>query len=237
VSLRVEPCGLATGAIPLPGGDSCELRLDLQRHHLGVIGPGGPLGQLGLGEGASASDLGDRALALLSAAGVDTGRVDRKHYADDTPTPLDPGVVVAYLEAITRIDACFAALRSTLDGEVGPVQLWPHHFDLSFEWFSARLVPWEEEGKSEELNAQIGFGFAPGAGGAGDGASGPYFYATPWPFDEELTAISLPTGAHWRTEGWQGVELPYSAVAPAGEEKLAELVRTVFEGVAPRLRA
>jgi hypothetical protein len=110
---------------------------------------------------------------------------------------------------------------------VGPIQVWPHGFDLSFEWFGTRMVETEGERSSSQLN----LGFYP----AGD----PYFHSSPWPFDESLTTAPLPPGAVWNTDGWSGARLPYSPLVgdPAAGSKVADFARAVFAAAAPTLGA
>ena len=49
-----------------------------------------------------------------------------------------------------------------------------------------------------------------------------YFYANPWPFDaDKLVKQTLPGGARWHQEGWQGTMLPYADVVgdPEAEDR------------------
>ncbi len=127
----------------------------------------------------------------------------------------------------------FEQARGDFAGETGPIQLWPHHFDLSFEWFGTRMEHYEEEGERVEAPAQIGFGFSTGD----DSHSGAYFYANPWPFEEALLRSPLPGAASWHTEGWQGGLLPYSAVRRRGERELMAFLRAVYGAASPLLSA
>ena len=69
------------------------------------------------------------------------------------------------------------------------------------------------------------------------GADDQYFYANPWPFDEQLREHRLPHGAIWHSEGWVGSMLPFVTVAgdPAGLRRLAEYTAAVFELASPGL--
>ena len=116
---------------------------------------------------------------------------------------------------------------------MGPVQLWPHGFDLAFEWFGTRTETYEENGQITEYPSQINLGFYP----AGDR---PYFYSNPWPFEGDvLTGEPLPHGAEWHTDGWQGSVLHYDLLTgiPDANTKLLEYAKRVHELASPTLMA
>jgi hypothetical protein len=46
--------------------------------------------------------------------------------------------VERYWQALAQIDILLKQFRGELREETSPVQLWPHHFDLSLVWFSGR---------------------------------------------------------------------------------------------------
>ena len=114
---------------------------------------------------------------------------------------------------------------------MSPLQLWPHGFDLSFEWFGTKVETHEEGGEVQEYPSQLNLGFYP----AGDA----YFYSNPWPFDEALPATQLPHGAVWNTEGWQGTKLEYAGLVgdPDAAAKLGEYAAAVYKAAAPTLSA
>ena len=93
----------------------------------------------------------------------------------------------------------FAEMNSSLPGEIAGPHLWPHGFDIATEWYSPKMAPFGES----EASAQIAVGFYP--------SNQSYFYANPWPFEEDWASHPLPPGASWHRDGWQGAELP-----PAG---------------------
>jgi hypothetical protein len=118
-----------------------------------------------------------------------------------------------------------------LIGEVEPVQLWPHGFDLAFEWYGTRVEVQDEGGERQELPAQLNLGFFPGGPG-----TDPYFCSNPWPFEAgALLGQRLPQPARWHDDGWQGAMLPYEALVddPNAEEGLLAYARRVFELAAP----
>lgn len=231
ISLRPAAAGLATGELAAPGGGGrLSLTLDLERHQLRLAAPGGER-SLPLDGGLTATELGCRALAHLAELGAEV-EVDEEHFGDGSACAYDRALAGRYLTALARAEACFAELRDALPGDPGPIQLWPHNFDLAFEWFGDRRVADEDDdGRPVESRTQVGFGFSPGDASHPE----PYFYATPWPFEAEFTIAPLPPGAEWRTEGWEGGLLPYASARRGGEEVVRRFLRTVWETAAPAL--
>lgn len=229
ISLKVRPEGLATESIPLPQGSSFSIELDLRRHQILLATGEGKEHQFDMRAGLTANEMGDQVLGAVGELGL-TGDYDRRRFDDDEPRVYDPPAAERFLTALVQADAMLKRHRETLDGEVGPVQVWPHGFDLSFEWFGTRVERHEEEGGAEESPAQINFGFFP--------AEPAYFYANPWPFDtDKLVDRPLPAGARWHVEGWQGTMLPYAEVAgdPAAGERLLSYFGEVYKIASPTL--
>ncbi len=224
ISLRVDDNGLTTGAMAageVTGG--IELRLDLERHSL-VVAAGGAADSLELGAAPAASEAGAWALERVAAALGREPVTARDKWHDPAERGYDAPAAERYGAAVATVAAVLGEVRAELPGERGPVQLWAHHFDLAFEVFGRRRVESEEAADGEQP-AQIGFGFFPGD----DDGPAPYFYGTPWPFDETMRDAPLPAG-RWRTEGWEGAELPYAAVVEAGTGLLRDFCRAVWEG-------
>ncbi len=183
-------------------------------------------------EGLSATAFGDQLLGAIADLGL-TADYDRERFENDEPRPYNPDVVPAFWKALVNAARIFKEFRATLSGDPGPVQLWPHGFDVAFEWFGTRVVTYEEDGEKTEYPAQINLGFYPG-----DPVNAPYFYSNPWPFEaEQLLNQPLPEGASWHTEGWQGTILPYDEVAgdPNAGERVLEYARHVHELASPTL--
>jgi hypothetical protein len=180
-------------------------------------------------EGRTGSEMGDAIIEAVAGYGLG-GPYDRARYADNDAGEYDPGDAAALFAVFTAADQILAAHRAALSGEVGPVQVWPHGFDIAFEWFGTRQVEHTEGGETTVSPAQLNLGFYPGGR--------PYFYSNPWPFEADaLLSVELPSGASWHTEGWQGSILHYDEVAgrPDGRERVLAYARAVFTAAAPTL--
>jgi hypothetical protein len=229
--LKVQPEGLVTDPMALPEGGTFRLELNLHRHQIVLLTSGGDEQRFDMTAGLTANEMGDQVLGAVSELGL-TGDHDRQRFDDDEPRVYDPAAAESFLAALVSADAILKRHRETLVGEVGPVQVWPHGFDLSFEWFGTRVEGYEEGGEVKEMPAQINFGFYP--------KEPAYFYANPWPFDaDKLVKQTLPGGARWHQEGWQGTMLPYADVVgdPEAEERLLSYLGEVYKVASPTLLA
>lgn len=227
ISLKVRPEGLVTDLIPLPGGGAMAIAMDVKHHEIVVRSSGGEVRTTDLRDGRTATEMG-AALASITAEFGLPDVYERDRFENDDARTYDPAAAAAYFDAFVDVTAIFERHRVTLGDRVGPIQVWPHNFDLAFEWFGTRT----EEHDGVALPSQLNLGFYP----AGDE---PYFYSNPWPFDETLIDTPLPDGATWHTEGWQGTLLPYAAVQsdPDGPSRLATFARAVFDVASPSLGA
>ncbi len=95
-------------------------------------------------------------------------------------------------------------IRMGLEGRFTQVHLWPHHFDLSVEWFVG------------DSGGQIGTGISPGD----RGHLMPYLYVSPWPFNEKVLGQALPLG-EWHTDGWKGIMVEWSEIVRYHPEEAA----------------
>lgn len=232
ISLKVQPDGLVTETMKLPDGGSFWLRIDLCRHKIVLVMDEQPYREFQLAEGLSSTQLGDRLIEYMADLGLQA-EYAREKYENDTPRFYDPEAAGRYLIALVNADRIFKEHRATLSGNTGPVQVWPHGFDLAFEWFGTRVETNEHDGQLQEHPSQINLGFYPGSTD-----TAPYFYSNPWPFEAaELLDKKLPPGAKWFTDGWQGSILPYDELAgdSNAEARLREYARRVFEISSPTL--
>ncbi|MCJ7725199.1 MAG: DUF5996 family protein [Acidimicrobiia bacterium] len=225
ISLKVRPEGLVTDAVPLPDGGALGLRMDLSAHEIVVRVSDGREDRLDMRAGATGTEMAGRIHAIVAEHGL-AGGYDRARFENDDPRDYDPSAAAAHFDAFTKAHTVLERHRVTLGSRVGPNQVWPHGFDLAFEWFGTRTI----ESKGETATAQLNLGFYP----AGDR----YFYSAPWPFDPAFASAPLPHGALWNTD-WNGAVLPYAAIQgqPDGPARVADFDRAVFDLAAPTLGA
>jgi len=231
ISLKVRPDGLITDTMPLPDGGSLLLRMDLRRDEVVLDTSSGDRQTFSMTDGLTGTEFADRLIDAVARYGLE-GEYERAKFENDEERSYDPHSAHLFFDSLVAVDQIFTELRNDLPGPVSPIQVWPHGFDIAFEWFGTRTESYEEDGETVEYPSQLNFGFYP----SGDA----YFYSNPWPFEEEaLTGHVLPGDATWHTEGWQGSMLPYEAVAgkPDGRDQVAAYMRAVFDLASPTLTA
>ncbi|GMQ86325.1 MAG: hypothetical protein BMS9Abin07_1898 [Acidimicrobiia bacterium] len=229
IALEVKPDGLTTYPFPLPDGSTATVRMDLDSHEVVLETAGGRRWTWPMDAGLTATELGDALIDAASELGLD-GECERGKFESDAARPYDATAAAAFYDTLLAVNGVLAEHRARLKGEISPLQLWPHGFDLSFEWFGTRVVELEEDGKMVEYPSQLNLGFYPGGE--------PYFYSNPWPFDtDDLINNPLPPGSEWYVEDWQGSRLLYRELHndPKATERLLEFAERVFEVVEPTL--
>jgi hypothetical protein len=225
IGLAVRPDGLVTDAMPLPDGGTFHVRVDPRAHEVVLETSTGSRTALSMREGRTGTEFGDALLALVAELGV-AGEYAREKFESDEARAYDPQAAETFFAALVNIEHAFARHRAEIGGDVGPLQVWPHGFDLAFEWFGTRTETYGDE----VLPSQLNLGWYP----AGEA----YFYSNPWPFEADaLLGHTLPHGAEWHTEGWQGTRLDYALLAgdSDGPEKLIEYAAAVFAVASPTL--
>ncbi|MGB0384569.1 MAG: DUF5996 family protein [Ardenticatenaceae bacterium] len=216
ISLRAGATGLTT--TPIPAGAEAdahtfEMLLDLTNHQLVITNSSGEQSKTPL-EGQSIADFCDETLNALAAMGIQPD-MERSLFSDTAPRVYDPAAVARYWGVLSQIDLIFKEFKGALRRETSPVQLWPHHFDHAFLWFSGRLVPSYDPENEEYADEQMNFGFVPGD----DTYPDPYFYVTAYPAPEGFSQQPLPKDAFWRQEGWTGAIMMYDALVGAQTPK------------------
>lgn len=231
ISLEPRPNGLVTDAMALPGGGTFQLRMDLRHHVIVVETSVGDEERLPMDAGLTGTEMGEAVIAATGKLGLE-GEYLREKFANDEPRPYDPAAAATFFTALSSMAHVLSVHRSRIQGAVGPLQVWPHGFDMAFEWFGTRVETYEEHGEQQSYPSQLNLGFYP-AGRA-------YVYSNPWPFEEEvLTATPLPSGGAWHTEGWQGSILYYDEIAGSAEagQKILDFAAAVHAAAAPTLTA
>ncbi len=163
--------------------------------------------------------------AALAAAGIELEPDLLAAFDDEEPLPYDIEAIGHFRQSINWVDAAFKTFKGGLREETGPVQIFPHHMDVSMNWFSERLMPGMGPADEENADEQMNFGFLTGDGSIPDA----YFYATAYPAPNNWTDLALPDSAYWHTEGWTGAILPYAAVAASDRplEPLLDYLRNL----------
>lgn len=220
-SLRVDETGLTTTPIPAANDTSFILQLDLKSHALVFTPPAGTVETLPL-VGQNSRAFLAWILDRLDSFNIHP-EVDKTLFDSPETLPYTPAHAETLFAALDAVNQTFVNFRDSLSGEASPVQLWPHHFDLSVVWFSGReaaTAPGEESGLE-----QVGYGFSTGDGSVPE----PYFYANPWPVPEGIFDTALPAGTQWFTESWRGGLLHYHTVAAAPQpaQQLMEFLHAV----------
>lgn len=222
------PDGLVTAPVPLPGGAMLRIRLDLRHHEIVLVVDDGAVGRVDMCRGLPATALAAELFAVTAGLGL-ADEYDRTRFDNDDPCPYDPEAAHALLTAFTAAETLLARHRAWLLSQnpgtgVGPIHVWPHHFDMSFEWFGRR----EAEYDGDILPSQLNLGFDP--------TWEPYFYSTPWPLDPVVAKSLLPHGAVWHSPGWEGAMLPYETARQGhAVAVLTDFARAVFEAAEPTL--
>ena len=230
VSLNVGELGLETDPMSLDDGRTMVLALDVPNHDVVVAVDGASHARFSMAEGLTGTELAERVHEVVELLGIDED-YDADRYESDEPREYDAEAASAFWTILRLAYEALSEHRAGLGNSVGPVQLWPHGFDIAFEWFGAKAVPYEEDGAAEMIPSQCNFGFYPGGEA--------YFYANPWPFAAaDLLGIDLPHGAEWHTDGWEGSKLPLSLLAglPDGYERLKDYYMAVFCAAEPTLQ-
>lgn len=234
ISLKVQDEGAATDPIPHPTreGVTLQLLMNLKAHAVDISTSDGGSRSVSMAEDLTATEFGDRILTDLGELGIEA-EVEREKFEDDSPRSYDKSQAASFAIALVNTDRVLKAHRSSLTGDTGPVQLWPHNFDLAFEWFGTLMVTYEEEEGAKDYPSQINFGFAPGDSSHEQA----YFYSNPWPFQESLIDSELPSGARWFTESWKGTILPYAEIAgdQEAQHRLDSYFRAVYKLASPLL--
>ena len=137
-SLRPSLYGLTTGVIY--GDTDVEIELDLLSSHLHVRTCTSTLSERLIGQSGAA--IARTICGALLAAGVDervlpeTGFVTDATYSDYSADQAN-----RMHRAIGSVAAALENFRAGIREEKSPIQLWPHHFDLSMIWLPGKKVP------------------------------------------------------------------------------------------------
>ncbi len=201
-SLRPSLRGLTTGVIYGPVDFELELDFAGSRFHVrtDVTTVGTRL------TGQASRDVANVIQHTLIPLGIDPGQAPGEGVIGDTTYPDYSASEANHMfRAIASLVAVFEDLRVGIREETSPIQVWPHHFDLSMVWLPGPKVAGQDPVDEEHADKQMNFGFAFGD----EAIPEPYIYVTAYPLPDALPRLKLPAGASWRSEGFNGVVLPY----------------------------
>lgn len=227
-SLRPSLRGLSTGIVY--ADTNFELELDLIHSRLRISNAG----HLAFSErlsGQPASHFARVMNAALEALGVTglrelPGKDQDKKF--DGYIPEQAALMHSVLALIART---MHAFRAGLREETSPVQVWPHHFDLSMIWLPGGKVKGADPGDEEKADKQLNFGFVFGD----ENIREPYCYVTAYPQVAGMETLDLPGPARWHSEGFQGVVVPYGALR--NESDPASYLQRLWAGLVDACRS
>lgn len=202
-SLRPSLTGLATGVAH--AGMSFELELNLRQSLLyGRTLEGAELAETLHGQ--SARELAKKIEDFLTTNGInarfvpEVGGHGENGFADYA---AEHARSLAHI--LNSVSGAMSSFRAGIPEETSPIQLWPHHFDLSMLWLPGEKIAGQDPENEEYSDKQMNFGFTFGD----EGIPEPYFYVTAYPLPDGFPSLRLPVGTSWRTDGFNGAVLPY----------------------------
>jgi hypothetical protein len=231
ITLQVNARGLTTTSIPA-GDCFVEIVLNPIRQQVEIDTSRGQHATIDLA-GLSQRALVQSLRGELKGLEVELPDLPPAHWSDDV-RGYDRDAAADYWQALTQIDGVFRRFKGNLREESGPVQIFPHHFDLSLNWFSGRLVPGVDPDDEESADEQMNFGFVTGDASIDEA----YIYATAYPEPHGFIDVELPETAYWHTDGFTGAIMPYRALVGDGQAsaRLLEFLRNVRQGGANLMR-
>ena len=146
VSLDLVETGLETDPVPLADKESLKLRMDLTSHEIVVTTTGGDKHTVSMTAGLTATELAERLMGIASSYGL-RAEYYRDKFENDDARAYDPSIAETFYAVMSDVAAAFEEHRATLSRDVSPIQVWPHGFDLAFEWYGTRVETHEENGE------------------------------------------------------------------------------------------
>jgi hypothetical protein len=206
-SLRPSLNGVTTGVIDA-NSLSFEIELNFRESKLLARSAIGEVLSVTL-RGQSVKELAGQVQEFLKIAGIS----DKLLNAVAAKLPMLEAEFVGYsaeqanklARVLGGVSAALVYFRAGLREETSPIQLWPHHFDLAMLWLPGDKVPDQDPKDEEYADKQMNFGFTFGDAGIPE----PYFYVTAYPSPDAFSALELPEGTEWRSEGFTGAVLTY----------------------------
>jgi len=212
-SLRPSMAGLTTGVVH--AGIDFELEIDLWASQIiGRTTEGAQL--IEAIDGQAADVLAQEIADFLTASGVGSGQIPaNKSQGSDRFAGYSAEWAQSLGRVLNDVNAAMTEFRAGIPEETSPIQLWPHHFDLSMLWLPGEKIEGQDPENEEYSDKQMNFGFTFGD----EGIAEPYFYVTAYPVPDGLPSLSLPAGTEWKTDGFSGAVLLYKTLAESSDPK------------------
>ena len=218
-SLRPSLNGLTTGVIH--SDIDFELELNLRESMLQVRTSADEYFYEKL-RGQSAKELADNIKRFLLNTGISEQAIPEDNDNNGNKTNY-PGYTVEHARTIAQIlisvSTAMKNFRAGVREETSPVQLWPHHFDLSMLWLPGEKIPGQNPDNEEYADKQMNFGFTLGD----ENIQEPYFYITAYPLPDLLPDTQLPDGTIWYSETFNGAILLYKTLTENNKDANAYL--------------
>lgn len=210
-SLRPSMAGLTTGVVHAE--IDFELEIDLRASRIiRRTSEGAKL--IEPIDGQSKEELAQEISNFLTASGVEGGLVPAdKSQGSDRFAGYSAKHAQSLGRVLNDVSAAMAEFRAGIREETSPIQLWPHHFDLSMLWLPGEKIEGQDPDNEEYSDKQMNFGFTFGDTGIPE----PYFYVTAYPLPGGFPGLPLPAGTEWKTEGFSGAVLLYEALAESSD--------------------
>lgn len=219
LGLYIDKDGLTSGRL----SDGGELHLNLNQSSVIYTCPAGNVSTIAL-EGHTQATLTDAVLKAMDAAGHPVS-IDRSRTADQAPFALNTATAIEYQQALYSIYTAIARFRGRLLGNLSPMIVFQHGFDMSFLWF--------KRGTEERTDPHLNFGFSPGSAGF----PRPYVYTYASPLPDGYFDIKLPTVARFTRDTWNGIVIDCDTLAAASDHEslLEQALVDIQAAVAPLL--
>ena len=205
LSLRPSLEGLTTGVVRAE--IDFELELNLRRSVLRARTHAGAELDEAL-RGQPASELARAIREFLGTSGLGHISISEDVSRVDATPGYSADVAESMAGAWRAVSSSMEVFRAGVREETSPIQLWPHHFDLSMIWLPGETIPGRDPDDEENADKQMNFGFTLGDAGISE----PYFYVTAYPLLRAMEAVQLPSGTTWHSEGFNGAVLPYRSL-------------------------
>jgi hypothetical protein len=164
--------------------------------------------------GQSAADFAQVIDDFLLDSGIDSGNVPAgEPRSGDRFVGYSADHANSLGQVLTAVNVAMAEFRAGIKEETSPIQLWPHHFDLSMLWLPGEKIEGQDPDNEEYSDKQMNFGFTFGD----EGTPEPYFYVTAYPLPDKFPSLKLPAGTEWQTEGFSGVVLLYETLIKSSD--------------------